>query len=132
MNRIKKQIIEFIKGTAFVEDLQATPPFLSSEFLQLGEMKDADAILIGGKEEGKYFVIGLIGKSVLQGSELSSYLISYFKTDGGLEAHSMKIANHFYDGFQKAENPVLVLRCEDDERWRAFKPLKRVEELELP
>lgn len=130
MNPIKQRIVHFLTGNEsspvdiymnFVAQAQA-------ELVAVGIEADADAILAARRVNGSVYVVGLIGRSIVQGEDLNRYLEAYFADAGGLAQHSSKIANYLYDDIKGKSEAFMVLTTED-RRFRSFQPLKNIDEV---
>ncbi|AGF80087.1 hypothetical protein UWK_03578 (plasmid) [Desulfocapsa sulfexigens DSM 10523] len=128
MNPIKKRIINFLAGEESIP-LEAFQAYLdkSKELVSVGIENDADILLYAHKTNGKVFVVGLVGKSIINGPELNSFLELYFADSGGLASHAKGIAEYIYKDLATATEGFMVFRCAEDSRWRSFKPIKNAE-----
>jgi hypothetical protein len=99
-----------------------------AEFVPMGVEANADAILIAKRVNGAIYVVGLIGKSLIQGPDLLRYMEAYFANAGGLEVHAPKIANYLYNDIKGKSEAFMVLST-GDQRFRSFRPLKNVDEV---
>lgn len=99
-----------------------------SEFIPIGIEADADAILIARRAKGGIFLAGLVGKSVIQGPELQRYTEAYFADEGGIDLHSLRIADYLYNDIKGKSEAIMVLAT-GDRRFRSFRPLKNINEV---
>lgn len=129
MNPIKQRIAQFLAGeeSAEKEDF-LTVLAEAQELVKAGMENDADAILFARRINGKVNVVGIVGKSVLQGPDLQNYLAAYFADEGGLEAHKLKVADYLYQDLKGRTEACMILGS-GDRRWRSFRPLKNLDEV---
>jgi len=128
MNKIKERIKDFLLGDKSISHIE-TLMSLPKEFIPIGIDNDADAVLIGGRIDKMVYVVGLVGRSIIQGEELRAYIEAYVKEDGGLESHVEQMTEYFYDGFKKSDTLNLILTTEGDVKWKSFNPLKNIDEV---
>lgn len=129
MNPNKQRITNLLTG----EELSTSEEFLAhteriQETAKYGIVNDADAVLHALKIDRKISVVGVVGRSILQGRELRKYLTMYFINEGGLDFHKTRIANYIYGDIIDTEEAYMVLRSEDP-RWRSFSPIKNIDEV---
>ena len=130
MNPIKQRIAQFLIG----EESASAEDFLAllgetQELVQAGAESDADALLYARKINNRLNVVGIVGKSLLQGPDLSRFLAAYFADSGGIDLHKVKIADYLYNDLKgRTEDACMVLKSED-RRWKAFRPLKNLDEV---
>lgn len=129
LNPIKNRIIGFLAGekSAPVEALQFYFE-KAMELISIGIENDADVLLYAHKANREIFVVGLVGKSIIQGRDLNAYLELYFADSEGLASHVKGITDYIYEDLSTASEGVMVLRAED-RGWRSFKPIKNVDDI---
>lgn len=130
MNPIKQRIIDFLTGKEDTpgDVFMGMIPLVQAELGPLGVQADADAIVTARRVDGKIYVLGLVGKSLLQGADLKKFLEAYFADSSGLDNHLKKIADYLHKDLQGRSSADMVLVTEN-RRFRSFKPLKNVDEV---
>jgi hypothetical protein len=131
MNKIKARFQNTLMGEVTLE-MEAFLALQSelAEIIATGAENDADAILVGFKANGLASIVGVVGKSLIQGHGLKTYLDAYFEDAGGLSAHLEGLSEYFYDGLTNGTtNRVIQVLRSDDPKWRAFNPLKDMDEV---
>jgi hypothetical protein len=129
MNPIKARLERFLEGgeTAAMFVAERFLPILP-EIVEMGRQNNGDAIVYGMKSKKDLLVVAVVGKSVLQGEEMSKYLEVYFGDAGGMKIHKVRLRDELYEGL-RAQPKAMVFLKSDDNKWRSFMPMKSVDEV---
>ncbi len=128
MNPIKKRIADFLEGKESCT-MEEFAFFYNNakNFIEAGIESDADALICAHRENKKIFLVGVVGKSFIQGDILKDYLESYFADAKGLKAHLSKITQYIYEDTQGGKDGCMILH-DSNTNWRSFLPLKTIDD----
>jgi len=94
----------------------------TNEAISAGRQTDADAILVSVINGDTVLVALVTGRSILLGDGIREYLSDYHD---GVDEHTRHcsdwLVDNATDGLKREERCIVVLRDNDDDRWRGFR-----------